>query len=191
MKGKLVSKSNSVMERDTSLSDAQVLLEELQGRLGMIPNMVKAMTGAPSVLKSYLSFNSFLSTGNLSPVLREKIALAVAEANQSEYCLSMHAVLGKSVGLSEEEIADSRKGQSPSSNTDAALSFVKKIMENQGHVSGSEMSRMKKAGFDKAEISEIVAHVGMTIFTSYFTRVMGTPLDFPGVDPLSAGERGA
>jgi hypothetical protein len=40
------------------------------------------------------------------------------------------------------------------------------------------------AGFSEAEIVEIIAHVGMNIFTSYFNNVAHTEVDFPRVDTM-------
>ena len=37
-------------------------------------------------------------------------------------------------------------------------------------------------GFSDEEIVEIIAHVGINVFTNYFNLVAGTEVDFPIVD---------
>jgi AhpD family alkylhydroperoxidase len=43
----------------------------------------------------------------LSAKAREQIALAVAQANECDYCLAAHSAIGKMVGLTAEQIQDS------------------------------------------------------------------------------------
>jgi hypothetical protein len=40
------------------------------------------------------------------------------------------------------------------------------------------------AGNSEAEIVEIIAHVGMNIFTNYFNNVAHTEVDFPRVSTM-------
>jgi AhpD family alkylhydroperoxidase len=115
----------------------------------------------------------------LSPQLREQIALAVAQENDCDYCLAAHTALGRSVGLSDEAIRDSRRGASPDSKTDAALRFARLIVEKRGRVSDEDVARVRYAGHTDAEIAEIVANVAVNIFTNYFNHVAETEVDFP------------
>jgi alkylhydroperoxidase family enzyme len=50
----------------------------------------------------------------------------------------------------------------------------------------AELPRLREAGFDDAEITEIVADVALNIFTNYFNLVAGTEIDFPRVTDLEA-----
>ncbi len=159
------------------------LLNAVQSNQGMVPNLIKAMVTSPSVLKAHLRFSEALSEGVLDVKLREKIALVVAAFNKNQYCLSMHTALGKSVGLSEDDVADSRHGEAPDGRTNAVLHFARSLMEGSGCAPNDQLNRLRKAGFNGAEISEIIAHISMNIFTNYFSQIMNTPLDFPKVDP--------
>ena len=38
---------------------------------------------------------------------------------------------------------------------------------------------MRAAGFGDGEITEIIAHVGLNVFTNYFNRAVHTEIDFP------------
>jgi AhpD family alkylhydroperoxidase len=84
----------------------------VQKKLGMTPNMMRTMAQSPAVLEGYLNLSSALGGGSLPAKLREQIALVVGEANGCEYCLSAHSAIGRMLGLSEEEILDSRRGES-------------------------------------------------------------------------------
>ncbi len=40
--------------------------------------------------------------------------------------------------------------------------------------------------FDRGEIAEIIAHIGVNMFTTYFNHVTGTEFDFPVADTAAA-----
>ncbi len=160
---------------------AKELLDEVHSKLGMTPNLVRVLANSPDVLEAYLSFSDALSNGLLSTRLREQIALTVAQANRSSYCLAAHTAIGKTVGLSKENILDSRQGMSPDSKVHATLQFVRQMVEKRGWVRDTDVWRLRKGGYGDAEISEIVANVVLNIFTNYFNQVAETEVDFPKV----------
>jgi AhpD family alkylhydroperoxidase len=160
---------------------AKELLEGVQERLGMTPNMMKVMAASPVVLGGYLSFRSALASGTLDARFREQIALAVAQVNSSEYCLSLHTAVAKRMGLSEGEIAASRQSRSEDGKKDAGLKFASQMVILRGQV-GDEAGRgLRAAGYSDAEIVELVANVTLAIFANYFNHVAGTEVDFPKV----------
>ncbi|MCB9850519.1 MAG: carboxymuconolactone decarboxylase family protein [Phycisphaerales bacterium] len=162
---------------------AKTLLDGVQKKLGMTPNLMRTMANSPAVLEAYLGFGNSLGKSSLSPKLREQLALTVGESNRCQYCLSAHTALGKMAGLSEEEIADSRRGESPDRKTEAVLQFARTIVAERGWVSDEDVASVRNAGASDAEIAEIVAVVALNIFTNYFNHVAGTDVDFPEVAP--------
>jgi AhpD family alkylhydroperoxidase len=111
--------------------------------------------------------------------LRERISLAVSEANQCNYCVSAHSFLGSKAGLSESALLDARHGTATDEKTNAALVFARRIVEDRGHVNDEDVEEVRRAGYTDGEIAEIVANVALNIFTNYFNQVAGTEVDFP------------
>jgi AhpD family alkylhydroperoxidase len=142
---------------------------------------MRTFANSTAVLESYLNFSGSLAGGLLSPQLREKIALVVAEANSCEYCLSAHTVISKMVGLSEFEITSSRQIYSNDAKEDAALKFAYQIVLKRGEVSDAEFRAIQDAGFSEGEIAEIITNVALNIFTNYFNHIAQTEVDFPKV----------
>ncbi len=161
---------------------AKALLEGVQKKLGMTPNLMRTMANSPAVLEAYLAFSNALGKGSLPPKLREQIALTVGELNRCQYCLSAHSALGTMVGLSDEEIADSRRGVSPDRKTEAVLQFARKVVSERGWVGDDDVATVRGAGTSDAEITEVVAHVAVNIFSNYFNHVAETVVDFPAVE---------
>jgi uncharacterized peroxidase-related enzyme len=129
---------------------------------------------------------SALSKGALAAATRERIALAIAEINGCSYCLSAHTYLGKNLAkLDEPEMAANRKGASTDPKADAAVHFAAKVATARGHVSDDDLRVVRLAGYDDAQIVEIVQHVALNTWTNYINEVAKTDIDFPVVEPMA------
>ncbi|MBX3277899.1 MAG: carboxymuconolactone decarboxylase family protein [Acidobacteria bacterium] len=165
---------------------AKELLDGVKAKIGMVPNLMRTFANSPAALEGYLNFSGALGGGLLSAKLREQIALTVADANSCEYCLSAHTAIGKMVGLDENELVASRRATASNARTDAALKFAHQIVVKRGEVLDSEVQAVREAGYSDGEITEIVAHVALNIFTNYFNHVAQTVVDFPKVTLAAA-----
>jgi alkylhydroperoxidase family enzyme len=74
-----------------------------------------------------------------------------------------------------------RKGASHDQKADAAAKFAVATFRERGHVSDADLSAVRDAGFNDAEIVEIVLHVALNTLTNYMNEVAKTDLDFPAV----------
>jgi uncharacterized peroxidase-related enzyme len=162
------------------------LLDGVQKALGMTPNMMKTMARSPALLEGYLSFSKALSHGALAPRFREQIALAVAQANACEYCLSAHTALGEAAGLGAGDLSSARNAMGADPKSDAGLKFAQEIVSRRGQVSDEALAQVKRAGYSDEEIAEVIAHVALNILTNYFNLVAQTDVDFPRVTPAIA-----
>lgn len=172
---------------EQSHPESQVLLAAVKSQLGMVPNLMKLLGHSPAALEGYLALNGALGKGALSVGLRERIALAAAEHNGCDYCLSAHDYLGRNVAkLSRNELDAARTGQSEDAATHAALQFALRVLENRGQVSDAELAAVRLAGFDEAAVVEIVAHVALNVLTNFSNNVARTAIDFPVVQARRA-----
>ena len=144
------------------------------------------MAVSPAVLEAYVGFIGALGHGVLPARVREQLALDVGEANHCDYCVSAHSLMGKRAGLNDQDILDSRRGASGDPKEDVLLRFARTVLEKRGVVEDADIAAVREAGYGDAEIAEVVAHVGLNVFTNYFNNVAGTPLDFPKAPALSA-----
>src|SRR5512143_773993 len=113
---------------DAAPSASQPLLAAVQKRFGSVPNMFRAIASTPAGLEGYLGLEGALGKDSLGARTRERIALAVAEANQCGYCLAAHTYLGKNLAkLDDAEIARNRAGGSSEAKADAAVRFAVQV----------------------------------------------------------------
>lgn len=153
----------------------------IERQLGVVPNMMRTMAQSPRLIEGYLALSGTLSRGLLPATVQEQIALAVAEANGCNYCLSAHTALGRRAGLSDEQLTVSREGRAADPKANAALQFAMAVLRHRGGVSDEELAHVRAAGFSDAEIAEIIGHVGLNVLTNYFNRAADTEIDFPMV----------
>jgi uncharacterized peroxidase-related enzyme len=159
--------------------EAQAALAAVQSSFGLIPNLFRVAANSPAALNALVGLHGALAKGHLRAKLRESIALAVAQENGCDYCLSAHAAIGKGIGLSDADIAAARAGKAADPHSDAVLALTGDIVRQRGAVGAEAIARARNAGVTDAEIVEIVAHVALYVFTNYLNLVAGTEIDFP------------
>lgn len=158
------------------------MLEAVQKQIGILPNLFRLVSNSPAALEGYLGLSAALNKGKLPAQTRERIALAVAEINGCNYCLSAHTYIGKNMAkLDDAEITANRSGASNDPKADAAVRFAANVVRERGHVGDEDVRAVKLAGYDDAQIIEIVLHVALNTWTNYVNEVAQTVIDFPVV----------
>src|SRR5215470_7743772 len=166
---------------------SQPLLQAVQKQLGVVPNLFRLVANSPAALEGYLGLFGALGKGALPAPTRERIALAVAELNGCSYCLSAHTYLGKNLAkLDDAEITANRSGASNDPKADAAVRFAVKVARSRGHVGEEDVRAVKSAGYDDAQVIEIVLHVALNTWTNYINEIAKTEIDFPVVNAREA-----
>jgi uncharacterized peroxidase-related enzyme len=166
---------------------SRALLEAVQKQLGVVPNLFRLVARSPAALEAYVAMIDSLGRGSLPAATRERIALAVAQFNGCDYCLSAHTYLGKHLAkLDDAEIAANRRGGSNDRRADAAVRFAIEVLRNRGHVSSDALDAVTAGGYDDGQVIEIVMHVALNVWTNYVNQVAGTDIDFPSVAPSRA-----
>ena len=163
---------------------SQPLLDAVQKKMGMVPNLLGTFANAPVALQSYLSLSEILGGGDLSASDRERVALAVGEANSCDYCLAAHTMIGKGAGLSEEETLLARQGSGSDDKSAALARFAVQVTETRGNVSTEQIDAFKSAGWSDAHVLEVIAGVALNTLTNYTNHIAATDVDFPAAPSL-------
>lgn len=172
----------STLDFETTNDTVKTLLEQVRQEIGMVPAIFRVIANSTAALEGFLAMQNCLDAGVLDKRLRLQIALAVSQANGSEYCVAAHSALGKVEGLSEEALRDARQANTPNRRTDAALKFSKALGERPAQPLDGFLSRLRDVGFTEAEVAEIIAHAALVNMTNYFFHASAVTLDFPSID---------
>ena len=167
---------------ETTTGKSKELFDAVQNKLGFIPNLIKVFGNSPATLQSYLSLGELTASGNFSNKFREQLALAIAEENSCNYCLSAHTTIGKMNGLTIEETEQSRQGIAADPKTQAGLQFAQIVTKNRGQVSTEAIQRVKNAGYNDGDILEIILNVVSNTLTNYVNHIAETEVDFPNIE---------
>lgn len=174
----------TVVSTESANVEQKQLFAAIQAQLGVVPNFLRVLANSPAALKGFLGLHGIAHDGTLEAPTRERIALALAQQNSCEYCLSAHTAIGRKAGLTNSEIDANRSGTSEDPRAAAAVRFARALVEHKGDVTSAELLAVREAGYDDAQIVEIIAHVGMNLLTNILGRASRVDIDFPrvGVD---------
>jgi uncharacterized peroxidase-related enzyme len=174
------------LDPGTATGPSKDLLDQIAQKNGKAINIQRVLAHSPTALQAYLAMSGALSQGDLSPALRERIALVVAEENGCDYCLAAHTILGARAGLSGDEILAARRGEAQDEKEAAVVEFARMLVRQRANVQDEDLRGLREAGISEGEIVEVVAHVVANIFTNYINHVADTPLDFPAAPVLES-----
>ena len=166
----------------TQANDEQkALYEAITSQLGMVPNFLKIFANSPTALKAFLGLHGIASEGSLDNLTKERIALALAEQNSCQYCVSAHTAIGSKAGLTGAEMEANRAGSSHDAKASIAVKFAKALAEHNGQVTTSEIEEVRAVGYSESDIVEIITHVGMNVMTNILGKASRVEIDFPKV----------
>lgn len=171
----------TVIDFNNANAEQKALLDAIHNQLGMVPNFLKVFANSPAALKAFLGLFGVANEGALEPQTRERIALALAQQNSCQYCLSAHTALGANAGLTGDEMAANRAGTSQDAKAAVAVKLARSLVEHKGEVTTAELSEARSAGYSDAEIVEIITHVGMNLLTNILGKASRVEIDFPKV----------
>jgi uncharacterized peroxidase-related enzyme len=176
----------SIPTREEAPAGSQPILDAVHKQLGVVPKMFRLIAQSPVALQGFAANNGAL-TKALDVKTRERIALAVAQVNGCDYCLSAHTYLGLNLAkISPEEIALNRHGESGDAKANAAVKFAATVVRERGHVSDDDIKAVRDAGFSDGQIVEIISVTAENVFTNLLNTVAETDIDFPVVRAAEA-----
>ncbi len=156
----------------------QAIFENLESKLGFVPNLYAYFAKSETALADYLALQNRKST--LKAKEREVINLVVSEVNGCQYCLSAHTAIGKMNGFTDEQILEIRSGSAGfDTKLDALAKFAKAVTLNRGKASEAQRDALIEAGYDEAALIDAVIVIGDKIVSNYIHNLTQFEIDFP------------
>lgn len=159
--------------------ETREVLDSAKATFGAVPNMIRAMANSPAAAKTFVDAFKTLGKGLLDGRAREAVALAVAQVNRCDYCLSAHTAIGKMHGLKDAQISGARHGTTGDATLDAIVALARRVVATQGHLTDADLAAARSAGLTDGHIAEVVAHVALAFYTNYFNHIAQPPIEFP------------
>jgi alkylhydroperoxidase family enzyme len=185
--GKRVEESEAAMKTQESrfqvhdeLTAPERSVPVLKGALaggGQLSNYIGVLAGSPAVLRAYARFRSELRNGALPLKTQQRIALAVAQHQGSEYWLATLQRTAREAGIGLDEIALAREFDSGEERDAVLLRYVKALLESEGAPPVHLHEEAREADWSDEQILEAIAHVALAQFTDLVTRAGDVPRD--------------
>ncbi|MFI7547646.1 carboxymuconolactone decarboxylase family protein [Actinoplanes sp. NPDC049599] len=170
------------VQPETATGAAKDLLDQVQKGLGLVPNMAKVMANSPALLKGYLALSAAVGSGSLPAAVRERLAVATAQLNGCEYCLSAHTYIGANIAkVDAAELDSARRAESKDPHVAALLKLSNAIAEHAGDVDDAAINDARAVGVTDQEIGELVANLALNVLTNYFNVLADVDNDWPVV----------
>lgn len=175
----------NVPTREEVSTANQAIFDQLEGKLGFVPNLYAVFAHSDHALGNYLTFQNGKSS--LKAKEREVINLVVSQVNGCRYCQSAHTVLGKMNGFTEDQILEIRGGSASfDAKIDALAKFTEATTINRGQIDASTLEDFFAAGYTKANLVDAIAVIGDKIVSNYLHNIGGFAIDFPVAPELEA-----
>ncbi|TAK41507.1 MAG: carboxymuconolactone decarboxylase family protein [Betaproteobacteria bacterium] len=160
------------------------LYDGLKATVGVVPNIYRGVANSPAALDVLLGMGAKLREGSLTAAQTEAVKLVVSQVYGCHYCLAAHTLVGKKAGLTEGDTLAIRRGTIADSGLQALVRFVNVAIQPGGRISDDELNAIRGAGFNDAQITEVLMVLAQTVFTTLFNRANRTEVDFPAAPGL-------
>ena len=147
---------------------------------GQLSNFLGVLAGAPAVLRAYARFRSELRHGALPWPTQQRIALAIAEHQGSEYARSTLQRTAREAGLGLDEISLAREFDSRDEHEAVLLRYLRALLESEGPPPRHLHEEALEDGWTDEQILEAIAHVALAGFGNLVTRAGDVPRDGSG-----------
>ncbi|MFU8812346.1 MAG: carboxymuconolactone decarboxylase family protein [Balneolaceae bacterium] len=174
----------STPEIDSVPQESQEMLQQLQDKLGFVPNIYASLGRSPIALKIALQTNEMLQNGEFTKKEIQAIYLATSERNGCTYCASAHTALAKQLGFSEDETLALRGGSSGDAKLQAITQLARSVLDSGGHVPESLIDQFFEAGYSERALTELLALVATKSLSNYAHGVFNFDIDFPKAEQL-------
>lgn len=163
------------------ITDPSPEVEEiLQGALthdGTPLNIFGMLAHHPKLLKRFNLLGGFLlNKGTVPAREREIVILRIGWRARAVYEFGQHTIIGKNVGLTDDEIAALAGGERAWSDSDAALIAMADDLADHDCVSDDTWDALRR-DWDEQQIIELIITAGFYRLVSGFLNSTGVPLD--------------
>ena len=164
---------------ETAPASSRPLLEGIERGFGFVPNLFGVFAESPAALRGALAIFEAFSSSSLSSADQQFIMLAASEANDCEYCVAAHTTLAKRMAKLDAALVDAVRRRAPLSDAklDARVTFTRKVVEQRGVMADAEVAAFLDAGYNRAQVIEVLLGVGMKTFNNYVDHIAHTPLN--------------
>lgn len=163
---------------DTVPEAGRETLETVQQAYGFVPNLIGTMVESPALARAYLDIGKTFGESSLSPTEQQIVLLTVSRFNECEYCMAAHSTAAK-LGDVPASIVDALRADRPLDDPrlEALRRFTHQVVEQRGWAGEEAVEAFLGAGFNRAQVLEVVLGVAMKTLSNYTNHIAKPELD--------------
>jgi uncharacterized peroxidase-related enzyme len=163
----------SYVSNQDAAEKVKPVFEGMEKKLGVVPNIFRALAHYPQMLEAFLALNATLPRTELNGRLRELAYIKTSELNACDYCLYHHRSLGKKAGLNERQVSETSMSETSDAYDDLERDVMRYAEEVTRHINVSDalIGRLKQQLNDR-EIVELAMTVGIANLTNRVTETL-------------------
>ncbi len=163
---------------DTAPTASQPILKSVQSAYGFLPNLFGVFGESPAMAEAYATISAIFDKTDLTPTERQIVLMSNNRLNECTYCMAAHTTISQMQGVDADVIEALRTGNVISDTKLEALRvFAVRINETRGFVSDDEINAFLAAGYNKANILDVILGTSFKTLSNYTNHIADTPLD--------------
>lgn len=161
-------------------------------QLPIVPNAVKALSGAPAILAGYWSmYKTYLARVSLPPSLISMVHYAVASSNDCTYCSSWNELSCRTYGIDEETLVAMTRDlpRLTPERVRSIIQFALKVVHTPQSVEKADYESLRDIGLSDEEIVELVMISALGMLHDILADALKIDVDAMIVDGLAEVRR--
>lgn len=162
---------------ESAPAGARASLLRARDAYGAVPNMYRVLANSPVALDAYERLSESFAKSSLTPLEQQVVYLTAAHKNQCHYCTTLKPAM--SAGEEANAVLDAIRAERllPDRRLQALRSFTAALVEQRGWVPEAMVENFRDAGFERAQILEVITGIALVTMSSYSNHVAATPVD--------------
>ena len=161
------------LDPEHASATAGALLNGIIDRHGDAGPMVRTMAHSPALLQGYLELSRAMKRAAIPRPLSEKISLALQEWLGCALCLEAHTAAGRSVGLTETDIALAREGTATDAREAALITYAVRVLTEPNTITEADIRELRAHGWSDRVVADVIGLVALNQLTGAFNLVAG------------------
>jgi len=155
-------------------------LAGLRQAFGLIPNLAATMANSPPLVNSFVSAFGQFAAGTFTGAERQILLLSNAVANSCAWAVVFHSTMALKEGADPDDVAAVRRGELPDEPRLAELSrLTRTLIDKRGHLGTADAEKFLAAGYERAQLLEVVTGVAISTLANYTGNIADPPLEAP------------
>ena len=170
--------TNRIYDETNAPEAARPMLKQAKDNFEFVPNILGVMSGAPALLKAYMTVSGIFDETSFSPTERQIIMLSASHENGCKYCMAAHSAMASMQNVPDHVIEALRNNEPiQDAKLEALRNLTRDMVETRGHPPADTLKAFKAAGYDDSHVLEVILGVGMKTLSNYTNHLAETPLD--------------